>query len=222
MTDQPSTLALSPTTPADAAFRHLTKVCAELALAEPLEGQSDIRPVWKFAVYLTKKLAVLARKLPDNVREQFGAEAITSILRLCLQETPIDTDQRKSWRTAYGLLLGLLAREGVPIQPLTVHAVAVGCGLWSLLQQMAYQASFMPIHVQPPAILTRGWHPQKEEMAQREQLMQLREMLIADWAEASMHAAGFVLDQRRAAQQAKEAAASAPAEGAPAEESPAS
>ena len=217
-TDQP---ALTNTTPADTTFRCLARLAKEHALSdEPAEGAPDIRPIWRFAGFHAQRLAVLCRKLPAEVRDQFTADHIVTMLRLCITETPMDTPQRKAWRTAYGVLLALLHDAGARPAPITVGAVSVGCALWCCLQQMANETAMGP--VPPPMIVTPNHDPAREEMAQRQQCMQLREMLIADWCEATMNAAGHVLGAQRAEQTPVAEGEPVQVEASPAEEPAAS
>jgi len=159
----------------------------------------DLRPVWKFCGYLTKQLAVLARKLPPDVQGQFTAKHVATLWCLAVRPTPADGQQRRGWRTAYALLLGAMGEMGIAPE-LTLTNVTVSCALWSGLQQMAYHAAMEPMPAsQPPAILTLDHNPQRaqeEAMARRHRLLELREMLVADWGEAVMDAAGFCLQQQ--------------------------
>ena len=189
---------LTPTTPADTALRHLSRHAKEQALsAEPAEGQPDMRPVWRFLGMFCGQLNRLTRQLPEGVRSLFVAEHLSTMLSMGLNSTPADSQERQAWRMGYAVLLATLQGHGLMPQH-RVGDVVVACSLWACLQRMALEAAMSDLR---PRVLVPGQNAQQEVQALRQQLMELREMLITDWAEAMMAMGGALMaQQQRAAQ----------------------
>ncbi len=207
MTDQAQ--PLTPTTPADTALRVLARHAKEQALsAEPAEGQPDMRPVWRFVGIFCGQLNRLIRQLPEGVRSLFVAEHIATMLSMGLSSTPADSPERQAWRMGYAVLLGTLQQQGVPPKQ-RVGDVVVAASLWACLQRMALEMAMSDLR---PKVLAPGQNAQAEAQALRQQLFELREMLITDWAEAMMAMGGVLL-----AQQHQQAPGVVPAQETPAD-----
>jgi hypothetical protein len=212
MITQPPTL--TPSTPVDAALRALKILAKEKALADAPqeEGAPDLRPVWRFLGLLCSQMNQLARQLPPSVREQFTACHLATMFGSAVRGTPMDSPQRSAWRHGYGLLLGLLVQAGVEPKHMIADSV-ISCSLWACLQQMAWETARTDLR---PKVALAGQDPQQEAESMRRRLIELREMLLSDWAEAIMTAASVLLEKMEEEARQQQAATEPTAEESPA------
>lgn len=197
--------ALTPDMPADAAFRHLARLCEERAKASDLGAEADRRVIWRYGQQTAVQLARWARHLPPSLEGRITASHLCAGLTILCGEREGDTQERQVHRILLTLYLSLLREAAV----VPANDLYVAGALWAFLQRMALLSA---VSVEEPRSRDAAARAQQAQGA----VMRVRENLIVDMAEIVIAGAAMVLAGPRPAAPAEAAAGTeetAPAEG---------